>query len=192
MPLESPLLVPLQVCPRAPGNAAQYVDQITGNVLWGVGVLFVVAIVVGIGAIVAGRLFNMPHSGYALTPTTAQQVAAIPGSPTAPVQGQAYRDQVAAAPILTVPANAASTPEIATVVGPAMTVLVATTVWNSERWNGPLVARPSEFLEVVRGSWRYGLGSVRGPLTTAAPTWTKTPDQILNRINRKRSNTTSH
>lgn len=59
---ESPLLVPLQVCPRAPGNAAQYVDQITGNVLWGVGVLFVLAIVVGIGAIVAGRLFNMPHS----------------------------------------------------------------------------------------------------------------------------------
>jgi hypothetical protein len=86
----------------------------------------------------------------------------------------------------------ASTPEIATVVGPAMTVPAATTVWNSERWNGPLVARPSEFLEVVRGSWRYGLGSVRGPLTTAAPTWTKTPDQILNRINRKRSNTTSH
>jgi len=62
MPIEPPLLVPLKVCPRAPGNAAQYVDQITGNVLWGVGVLFVLAIVVGIGAIVAGRLFNMPHS----------------------------------------------------------------------------------------------------------------------------------
>ena len=130
--------------------------------------------------------------GYALSPATAQQVPAIAGSPTASVQGQAYRNQVAAAPMLTVPADAASTPEIATVVGPAMTVPVATTVWNSERWNGPLVARPSEFLEVVRGSWRYGLGSVRGPLTTAAPTWTKTPDQILNRINRKRSNTTSH
>jgi len=55
-------VLPLQVCPKAPGNAAQYVDQITGNVLWGVGVLFLLAIVVGIGAIVAGRLFNMPHS----------------------------------------------------------------------------------------------------------------------------------
>jgi hypothetical protein len=140
-------------------------------------------------ALLAGLVLAV---GYALSPATAQQVPAIPGSPTAPVQGQPYRDQVAAAPMLTAPADAASTPEIATVVGPAMTVPVATTVWNSERWNGPLVARPSEFLEVVRGSWRYGLGSVRGPLTTAAPTWTKTPDQILNRINRKRSNTTSH
>ena len=55
-------LGPVQVCPVAPGNAAHYVDQITGNVLWGVGVLFLLAIVVGIGAIVAGRLFSMPHS----------------------------------------------------------------------------------------------------------------------------------
>jgi len=57
-----PLVIPLLVCPKALGNAAQYVDQITGNVLWGVGVLFVLAIVVGIGAIVAGRLFSMPHA----------------------------------------------------------------------------------------------------------------------------------
>ena len=56
------LLLPLQVCPVAPGNAAKYVDQITGNVLWGVGVLFVLAIIIGIGAIVAGRLFSMPHA----------------------------------------------------------------------------------------------------------------------------------
>lgn len=55
-------LVPLQVCPVAPGNAAQYVDQITGYVLWGVGVLFLLAVVVGIGAVVAGRLFSMPHA----------------------------------------------------------------------------------------------------------------------------------
>lgn len=55
-------LLPLVVCPIAPGNAAQYVDQITGHVLWGVGVLFVLAIIVGIGAIVAGRLFSMPHA----------------------------------------------------------------------------------------------------------------------------------
>lgn len=56
------VLFPLLVCPVAPGNAGQYVDQITGNVLWGVGVLFILAIVVGIGAIVAGRLFSMPHA----------------------------------------------------------------------------------------------------------------------------------
>lgn len=62
MPHESLALVPLLVCPVAPGNAAQYVDQITGNVLWAVGVLFILAIVVGIGAIVAGRLFGMPHA----------------------------------------------------------------------------------------------------------------------------------
>ena len=65
--------------------------------------------------------------GYALSPATAQQAAAIPGSPTASVHGQAYRDRVAAAPMFTVPADAASTPEIATVVGPAMTVPAATT-----------------------------------------------------------------
>jgi len=62
MSVDSLLLLPLQVCPVAPGNAAKYVDQITGNVLWGVGVLFVLAIIVGIGAIVAGRLFSMPHA----------------------------------------------------------------------------------------------------------------------------------
>ena len=62
MPVDAVLLLPLKVCPVAPGNAAQYVDQITGNVLWALGVLFVLAIVVGIGAIVAGRLFGMPHA----------------------------------------------------------------------------------------------------------------------------------
>ena len=55
-------LVPLDVCPRAPGNAQTYVDQITGYVLWGVGILFVIAVVVAIGAVVAGRLFSIPHA----------------------------------------------------------------------------------------------------------------------------------
>ena len=55
-------LVPLEVCPRVPGNAQTYVDQITGYVLWGVGILFVIAVVVAIGAIVAGRLFSIPHA----------------------------------------------------------------------------------------------------------------------------------
>ena len=62
MPSDLLAMLPLKVCPVAPGDAAKYVDQITGNVLWGVGVLFLLAIVVGIGAIVAGRLFSMPHA----------------------------------------------------------------------------------------------------------------------------------
>ena len=71
------LLLPLQVCPVAPGNAAKYVDQITGNVLWGVGVLFILAIVVGIGAIVAGRLFSMPHASKVGVISVVVFVAAI-------------------------------------------------------------------------------------------------------------------
>ena len=55
-------LLPLQVCPVAPGNAAKYVDQITGNVLWAVGVLFLLGLITGVGAIVAGRIFGMPHA----------------------------------------------------------------------------------------------------------------------------------
>ena len=62
MPTDFTLLLPLQVCPVAPGDAQKYIDQITGYVLWGVGVLFLRAIVVGVGAIVAGRLFSMPHA----------------------------------------------------------------------------------------------------------------------------------
>ena len=31
------LLVPMEICPVAPGNAQRYVDQIAGYVLWGVG-----------------------------------------------------------------------------------------------------------------------------------------------------------
>ena len=57
-----PLLVPLKICPKAPPGAQQYADQITGYVLWGVIILFAVGVVIGIGAIVAGRIFNMPHS----------------------------------------------------------------------------------------------------------------------------------
>ena len=71
------LLLPLQVCPVAPGNAAKYVDQITGNVLWGVGVLFVLAIIIGIGAIVAGRLFSMPHASKVGVISVVVFVAAI-------------------------------------------------------------------------------------------------------------------
>ena len=62
MPTDFTLLLPLQVCPVAPGDAQKYIDQITGYVLWGVGILFLLAIVVWVGAIVAGRLFSMPHA----------------------------------------------------------------------------------------------------------------------------------
>lgn len=51
-----------QVCPKAPGDAQLYVDDVTGYVLWGVLALFAIAVVVGVGAIVAGRLFSMPHA----------------------------------------------------------------------------------------------------------------------------------
>lgn len=58
----SPALIPLKICPKAPPGAQKYVDDITGYVLWGVGTLFWVGIVVAIGGIVAGRIFNMPHA----------------------------------------------------------------------------------------------------------------------------------
>jgi hypothetical protein len=59
------LPVPLQVCPLAPPGAQTYVDQLTGYVLWGVLALFAVGAIIGIGAIVAGRLFQMPHASKA-------------------------------------------------------------------------------------------------------------------------------
>ena len=61
----TPMIIPLKVCPVAPPGAQQYADQITGYVLWGVGILFIVGVVVAIGAIVAGRIFSMPHASKA-------------------------------------------------------------------------------------------------------------------------------
>ena len=55
-------VLPGAVCPVAPPGAQAYADQITGYVLWGVLILFVVGIVVAIGAVIAGRLFSMPHA----------------------------------------------------------------------------------------------------------------------------------
>lgn len=51
-----------QVCPKAPPGAQTHVDAIMGYVLWGVGILFVLGIVIAIGAVVAGRMFGMPHA----------------------------------------------------------------------------------------------------------------------------------
>lgn len=54
--------VPLQICPKAPPGAVAPTNEITGYVLWGVGLLFVIGIIVGIGAVLGGRIFSMPHA----------------------------------------------------------------------------------------------------------------------------------
>ncbi len=59
------LILPLAICPTPPPGLQIYVDQITGYVLFGVIALFVVAVVVSIGAIVAGKVFAMPHASKA-------------------------------------------------------------------------------------------------------------------------------
>jgi len=61
----NPAVIPLKICPKAPPGAQQYADQITGYVMWGVGILFTVGVIVAIGSIVAGRIFNMPHASKA-------------------------------------------------------------------------------------------------------------------------------
>lgn len=55
----------MQVCPTAPPGAQVHVDSIMGYVLWGVGILFFLGIVIAIGAVVAGRMFGMPHASSA-------------------------------------------------------------------------------------------------------------------------------
>lgn len=52
----------LAVCPVAPPGAQVYADQIQGYVLWGVLILLAIGVSVGIGALVAGRVFSMPHA----------------------------------------------------------------------------------------------------------------------------------
>jgi hypothetical protein len=54
-----------KVCPKAPPGAAEPTGQIQGYVLWGVLVLFSIAVFVGIGAVIAGRVFGMPHASKA-------------------------------------------------------------------------------------------------------------------------------
>ena len=51
----------LEICPTLPEAATTAVNEISGYVLGGVAALFVVAIVIGIGAILAGRIFEMHH-----------------------------------------------------------------------------------------------------------------------------------
>lgn len=51
-----------KICPKAPPGAQEPTNQLTGYVLWGVMILFGLAIVIGLGAILCGRLFSMPHA----------------------------------------------------------------------------------------------------------------------------------
>jgi len=50
------------ICPVAPPGAEAPTGQIAGYVLWGVLILFLLGVVIGIGAILAGRIFSMPHA----------------------------------------------------------------------------------------------------------------------------------
>ena len=54
-----------QICPVAPPGAQKYADQLMGYLLWGVGLLFILGVIVGIAAIVGGRVFSMPHASKA-------------------------------------------------------------------------------------------------------------------------------
>lgn len=51
-----------KICPIAPPGAQAYANILTGYVLWGVLALFVVGVVISIGAVVGGRVFAMPHA----------------------------------------------------------------------------------------------------------------------------------
>ena len=57
-----PLLVPMEVCPKAPPGAQKYADDVMGYVLWGVGIVFFLGLVIAIASLVAGRIVNMPHA----------------------------------------------------------------------------------------------------------------------------------
>ena len=78
-------LAPTAVCPVAPPGAQAYADTLTGYVLWGVLALFIVGIVISIGAVVGGRIFSMPHAskagvvGIAVVFITAVAYMILPG-----------------------------------------------------------------------------------------------------------------
>ncbi len=55
-------VVAAKVCPKAPPGAVEPTNEITSYVLWGIGLLFVLGILIAIGAIIAGRVFSLPHA----------------------------------------------------------------------------------------------------------------------------------
>lgn len=57
--------VPMEVCPTAPPGAQAHADTLMGYVLWGIGILFTLGVIIGIGAVVGGRIFGMPHASKA-------------------------------------------------------------------------------------------------------------------------------
>lgn len=61
----SVLMTVVAICPVAPPGAEVPTEQITGYVLWGVLILFMIGVVIGIGAILGGRIFSMPHASKA-------------------------------------------------------------------------------------------------------------------------------
>ena len=56
------LLLPLEICPKAPPGAQAIVDQVTGTVAWGVLAIFALAGLVSIGAIAAGKMLSMHNA----------------------------------------------------------------------------------------------------------------------------------
>lgn len=56
------IVLAAKICPKVPPGARGPTNEITGYVLWGVIALFGIGIIVAIGAIVAGRVFGMPHA----------------------------------------------------------------------------------------------------------------------------------
>lgn len=54
-----------RICPIAPPGAQGYADQLMGYLLWGIGILFLLGVLVGIGSVVGGRAFAMPHASRA-------------------------------------------------------------------------------------------------------------------------------
>lgn len=56
------IMVASKICPKAPPGAVAPTNEITGYVLWGVITLFAISVIVAIGAIIAGRVFGMPHA----------------------------------------------------------------------------------------------------------------------------------
>lgn len=58
-------LIPLQICPVAPPGAQVQADKLSGYVLWGILILFVVGTAVAVASIVGGRVFHSPHASKA-------------------------------------------------------------------------------------------------------------------------------
>jgi hypothetical protein len=61
MTIASSFMPPTKVCPKAPGDAQKYIDDLQGNVIWGVLICIAIASAIGIAAIVFGRIMAMPH-----------------------------------------------------------------------------------------------------------------------------------